>query len=60
MVHNNDPCASIEVKSDFPKKSKDLKDFKVMYPTEHTKSFKLLVEPGQKKVAIIKNKVESC
>jgi len=57
MVVNNDPCTSIEVKSDFPK---NIKDFKVCYPSDNSKSFKLTVEPGQRKVVIIQNSLPQC
>ena len=43
MIQNDDQYTTIEVKSNF---GKNAKGFKVCYPSENTKKYKLLVEPG--------------
>ena len=54
MVTNEDPLVTVEVKSNFPKNAKG---FKVCYPSEHQRYYKLYVEPGQRKVIIIQNAI---
>ena len=52
MIRNDDDQAQVEVTSTF---NRNQKGYKILYPPENSKNYKLFVEPDTEKVILIQN-----